>query len=69
MPYSSHRKTYAKYTNREQWLFQNEDRIKEFWNAMRHFLEHNNSHLLNYCTYEALSEFIADYSAHYDDRD
>lgn len=69
MPYSNNKRTYAKYTTRDEWLCQNEDRIREFWNAMGNFLDHNNSNLLNYCTYEALVQFIADNSAHYDDRD
>lgn len=68
MPYSRNQKTYAKYINREDWLCQNEDRMREFWNAMRNFLEHNNSFLLNTCTYETLCRFIADNSSHFDDR-
>ena len=66
--YSGH-KTYAKYAGREEWMRQNDDRIREFWNAMRHFLDHNNSNLLNVCSYEALCEFMADNSLHFDDRD
>lgn len=50
-------------------MCQNEDRMREFWNAMRIFLDHNNSWLLNTCTYDALCNFIADNSSYYDDRD
>ena len=69
MSSSRNNRTYAKHTNREEWMCQNEDRMREFWNAMMIFLEHNNSWLLNTCTYDALCNFIADNSSHYDDRD
>lgn len=62
-------KGYAKRTNREEWLFQNEGRIREFWNAMRNFLDYNNSFLLDRCTYESLSDFIANNSTHWDEKD
>ena len=68
MPRSTNTKEFAKYTNRTEWLIQNEDRIREFWNAMRNFLEHNNSFLLNACSFESLCEFIADNSLHFDDK-
>lgn len=60
---------YAKYTTREEWINQNEDKIREFWNAMINFLEHTNSNLLNSCSYESLRNFISDNSLHFDDRD
>ena len=58
----------ARYTNREQWLSQNEMAISDLWEAMGSYLHHNNSFLLDKCDYVTFCDFVGNNSTHFDEK-
>lgn len=56
--------------SREEWLSNNEYDISDLWEGLNSYLEYKNqTFLLDKCTYQDFSDFVAKFSNHYSSED